>query len=327
MLLLNNNFNTNAYFNLALEEYFLTKKKENFFILWQNSPAVIVGLHQNTNSEINSKFIEENGIKVVRRMTGGGAVYHDLGNVNFTFIENYTSKTTDFEKYTAIIIDVLNKLGVEAKFSGRNDIVVDGRKISGNSELILNERILHHGTLLFNSNLEDVVNALNVNSVKFIGKSVQSIRSRVANISEYLAVQIGVSDFINKIFEEVKNIKFDDAEDYQISEHDLEQISLLAKEKYSTWEWNYGNSPIYNFEKKTKTIAGNIEIYMTVTSGIIKNIKIFGDFFSTGDIQEVEKLLVGIRHNMHDIKTVLSKIQIEKYFVNLKTEEFLACLI
>lgn len=327
MLLLNNNFTNDAYFNLALEEYFLTQKKENFFILWQNAKAIIVGLHQNTIAEINSNFVDSNKIKVVRRMTGGGAVYHDLGNVNFTFIENCTTKSVDFEKYTAILINVLNKLGVEAKFSGRNDIVVDDKKVSGNSELVLNDRILHHGTLLFNSHLEDVANALNVAPAKFIGKSVQSIRARVGNISDYLKTKIDVNEFINKILEEVKITKFKNAEEYKLSNYDIEQINLLAEKKYSTWNWNYGNSPVYNFEKKTKIPAGNIEIYLTVTSGIIKNAKIFGDFFSVGDIKEIENLLVGVKHDINSIKLVLENIRLETYFVNVTLENFLACVL
>ena len=323
---LNNDFSHSPYFNLALEEYLLKNSKDNFFILWQNEPTVVVGYHQNTIAEINLSYIKEKKINIVRRMTGGGTVYHDLGNVIFSFIENIKKNTSDFKKYILIIIEALNKIGIEAHFFGRNDILIGEKKISGNSELISNNRILHHGTLLFNSDLEEVFKTLNVESVKFTGKSIKSVHSRVVNICDYLPNVMNVNEFIQIIMREVKT-RFLDSMQYELSDYEIKQIQQLAENKYSTWEWNFGNSPKYNFSKTTKTNAGTLEIYMDVSKGIIENIKIYGDFFFIADIKDVEKCLIGVRHNRSSILTSLNNINIQDYFVNLTKEEFLKSII
>ena len=179
-----NNIYTDPYFNMAMEEYFLKNFTENIFILWRNEPAVIVGKHQNSLAEINVDYVTEKGIKVVRRLTGGGAVFHDLGNINFTFIEN--GSKPDFQKFTRPILDVLIDLGVDARFEGRNDLTIGGRKFSGNAIAVWKNRTLEHGTLLFSAVMEDLSGALKVNPLKFEDKAVKSTRSRVTNISEHL---------------------------------------------------------------------------------------------------------------------------------------------
>ncbi|HOQ49218.1 MAG TPA: biotin/lipoate A/B protein ligase family protein, partial [Candidatus Kapabacteria bacterium] len=242
LCILNNS--TEPYFNLAAEEYFFNNFSENIFMLWRNSPAIIVGKHQNTLAEINYDYVKENNIKVVRRMTGGGAVFHDLGNINFTFIETGESeKLVDFRKYVQPILDILLKLGVNAKFEGRNDLTIDGKKFSGNAEHVYKNRILHHGTILFPAKMSDLSQALNVKDVKY---TVKSVRSRVTNVSEHLQTPLTVLEFINLVFNHILEM-YEDAKIYEITEEDIKKINELVEKKYSTWEWNFGYSPEYNF--------------------------------------------------------------------------------
>jgi lipoate-protein ligase A len=192
--------NTDPYFNLATEEFVLKNWDEDSFMLWRNAPSIIVGKHQNTLAEINVEYVKHNNIPVVRRLSGGGAVFHDLGNLNFTFIQNgKAERLIDFRKYTEPILEVLEKMGVAAKFEGRNDLTIGGRKFSGNAEHIWKTKILHHGTLLFSSHMSDLTQALNVDPLKFQDKAVKSVHSRVTNISEHLSEPMDVMYFASMI--------------------------------------------------------------------------------------------------------------------------------
>ncbi|MDY6800483.1 MAG: lipoate--protein ligase [Bacteroidota bacterium] len=315
---------TNPYFNLAAEEYVLKNFKENCFMLWRNTPSIIVGKHQNTLAEINIDYVKEDNIDVVRRLSGGGAVFHDLGNLNFTFIKNVNSEgnLVDFKKYTQPVIDVLQQLGVDAKFGGRNDIMINGQKVSGNAEHIFKRRVLHHGTLLFSSVMADLYKALKVNPLKYQDKGVKSVRSRVTNISEHLPEKMSVMEFHDKIFDFMVNSE-ENAVLYEYSDEDIEKINQLVEKKYNTWEWNFGYSPKYNFEKLIRTNGGNLEIHMNVDRGIISDIKIFGDFFGEKDI---EKLLKNSKHQEEEIFKVLETIDFQKYFHNITIHEFISSL-
>lgn len=316
------NKSTDPYFNLATEEYLFKNKSEDIFMLWRNEPSIIVGKHQNTLSEINYEFVKENNIKVVRRLTGGGAVFHDLGNVNFTFIQTgEDEKLVDFRKYTAPIIDVLKKIGIEAKFEGRNDLTIDGKKFSGNAEHIFKNRILHHGTLLFSATMNDLTQALKVDETKFSDKAVKSVRSRVTNISEHLQSPLSVQEFIDLIYSDIKQM-YNDALDYKLTPEDIAQINKLVDEKYSTWEWNYGYVSNYNFSNKVRTNAGTIEINMQINNGIIEKIKFYGDYFSVFDTEDLEARLINVLHKEDEIRRALQDININKYFHNLDEEEF-----
>jgi lipoate-protein ligase A len=321
------NSNTNPYFNLAAEEYVLRNFNENCFMLWQNAPSIIVGKHQNTLAEINFEYVKENNIDVVRRLSGGGAVFHDLGNLNFTFIQNVEGdhNLVDFKKYTKPIIEVLTQLGVNAKFEGRNDIMIDGKKVSGNAEHIFKKRVLHHGTLLFSSKMTDLSQALKVNPLKYQDKGVKSVRSRVTNISEHLPKQMSVLEFQDAILEYVIKSN-ENTSIYEYTKQDIFQINKLVNEKYSTWEWNYGYSPKYNFEKLIKTKGGTIEIQMNIEKGIIHDIKIFGDFFNEHDISEIEDSLKGKNHQESIIRNVLQNLTFEKYFYNITIDEFILAM-
>ena len=269
---------TNPYFNLAAEEYFLKQTDEDIFMLWRNEPSIIIGKHQNTLSEINLDFVKENNIRVVRRLTGGGAVFHDLGNLNFTFIQsNHDHTLNDFRKYTEPILEVLQQLGIDARFEGRNDLTIDGRKFSGNAEMVWKNRVLHHGTLLFSALMTDLGQALKVDEAKFRDKAVKSVRSRVTNISEHLRQPMDVMQFAELIQGNITGM-YPDARFYELTETDIRNIEKLAETRYSTWDWNFGNSPEYNFRKVIRTQhSGTLEFCLNVRNGIIVQTRIYGD--------------------------------------------------
>jgi lipoate-protein ligase A len=322
MLIIKRHHN-NPYFNLAAEEYFLKETNEDIFMLWRNEPAIIVGKHQNTLSEINIDYVKENNIRVVRRLTGGGAVFHDLGNLNFTFIQSNKDHTlNDFRKYTEPILDVLLKLGIDARFEGRNDLTIEGKKFSGNAEMVWKNRVLHHGTLLFSATMTDLSQALKVNEAKFRDKAVKSIRSRVTNISEHLKEPMDVLQFSNLIQDHITEM-YPDARFYELTDEDQRLIEELVRTRYSTWDWNFGNSPEYNFRKMIRTEhSGTMEFCMNVRNGIILQTRIYGDYFSNADPKEIEDILADIPHEEDAIRKAVSTFDISTYFSKLTVDEF-----
>ena len=314
------NLYTDPYFNMAMEEHFLKNFSDNVFILWRNEPAIIVGKHQNSLAEINVDFVKEKGIKVVRRLSGGGAVFHDLGNINFTFIENRSKP--DFEKFTRPILDVLQKLDIDARFEGRNDLTIGGQKFSGNAIAVWKNRTLEHGTLLFSSEMADLSAALKVNPLKFEDKAVKSTRSRVTNISDHLKQDISVVQFLDMVMEHVMSL-YPSNKMYEYTPNDLRKIEHLRDTKYSTWEWNFGTSPNYAFSKMIRTSGGNVEFHIQIQKGTIEHIRIFGDFFGNNDITELEDYLKNCKHTIDDVQTKLSQIDISKYIANATVNELI----
>lgn len=314
------NKSLNPYFNLALEEYFLTKSKDEFFIIWRNDNCIVVGKNQNTLSEINIDFVKKNDISVVRRLTGGGAVFHDKGNINFTFIKNINDVNISFQEFLEPIVEFLKSLGVEAKISGRNDIVVDEKKISGNAQTIKNGRILHHGTLLFSANLKNVSEALKVSKEKYESKGVKSVESRVTNIKSYLKNDMTVDEFMNELYRYIKNNT--DIKEYILTQEDIKNIDELVRNKYSTYEWNFGNSPKFNYKNSKKFNSGIVEVYLKIEKGKIDEVKIYGDFFNVDDILDIENALRGCRYDLGDIKKALKEFDFNKYFIGISLDEF-----
>jgi len=318
-MLLIYNEKTNPYFNLAMEEYLLKNFNEDMFILWRNDKSVIVGKNQNTLSEINLEYIKENSIPVVRRQSGGGAVFHDLGNINFTFISNNNESFNDFKKFTTPIIELLKTLDINAEFSGRNDLLIDGCKFSGNAQYNYKNKVMHHGTLLFSSQISDLSNALKVKPIKFEGKGVKSVKARVTNISNHLKEPMDVLEFkdliMNYFSKTNPNNKY-----YNLSKLDIENINKLVEEKYSTWDWNFGYSPKYSLYNELKYPGGNVEFNLNVDKGIIKDIKFFGDFFGKCDISHIENLLSNTKHEEESIKNILNSIDINNYFLGANTD-------
>lgn len=318
--------NTNPYFNLAAEEYVLKNIDDECFMLWRNEPCIVVGKHQNTLAEINLEYVKEHNIPVVRRLSGGGAVFHDLGNINFTFIKKDENENLiNFRKYTEPILEVLKLLKIDAKFEGRNDLTIDGKKFSGNAEHVWKNKVLHHGTLLFSSQINDLSAALKVDPAKFADKAVKSVRSRVTNISEHLIEPMNVMEFyeliMNHIITTHPEIKL-----YEFTDEDNLKINQLVESKYNTWDWNFGYSPKYNFNKKSNSVAGNIEITMDVNNGIIQDIKIYGDFFNKTDISELENSIKNLPHDYNTLYNKLSDLNIENYINSMKLNEFINML-
>ena len=316
--------NTDPYFNLATEEYVLKEIRDDSFMLWRNAPSIIVGKHQNTLSEINLNYVKENNIKVVRRLSGGGAVFHDLGNLNFTFtMQGEGTNLINFRKYTEPILEVLVKLGIDARFEGRNDLTIDGKKFSGNAMHIWKNKVLSHGTLLFSSHMPDLSKALNVDPLKFRDKAVKSVRSRVTNISEHLKVPLDVLEFSALIEQHIME-KYPDSILYELSDTDHRRIEEMVRTKYGTWEWNFGYSPRYNFRKFLRTAnSGTIEFNVDVKDGIIKEIKIFGDYFNMNDTEVIENALRNVPHSGSEIKEALAGFNLGDFFDNLTLEEFM----
>lgn len=308
------NDKTNPYFNLAMEEYFLKNTDEDIFLLWRNDSAIIVGKNQNTLSEINYNYVKENKIDVVRRQSGGGAVFHDLGNINFTFISCNNNSFSDFKRFTMPIIDALKGLNIDAEFSGRNDLLIDGRKFSGNAQYNYKNKVMHHGTLLFSSQINDLSSALKVKASKFEGKSVKSVKARVTNISDHIKNPMDILEFKDYLMNFVLS---SDKENYmyELSEEDTNSINNLVEEKYSTWDWNFGLSPKYSLNNELKYPGGNVEFSLNVEKGIIRNIKFFGDFFGKEDVSFIEESLLNVKHNENSIKEALSNIEINNYFL------------
>jgi lipoate-protein ligase A len=325
MLFIDNKGITDPRINLAIEEYALKNLdiNETYLLFYINEPSIIIGRNQNTIEEINTEYVEKNGIHVVRRLSGGGAVYHDLGNLNFSFITKDDGESFhNFRKFTEPVTAALKKLGVNAELSGRNDIEVEGRKISGNAQFSTGGRMFSHGTLLLNSEMENVASALKVKKDKIESKGIKSVRSRVANISEFLSKPITIEEFRSLLLKSIFE-GHEDIPEYLLTDDDWEKINKLSKERYQNWEWNYGKSPKFNLQHSHRFPIGQIDVRLEVNKGVIENCKIYGDFFGVGDVSDIENKLKSVRYEKSELESALADVDITHYFGKVSKEEFL----
>ncbi len=275
-MLLLKGVSNDPYFNLACEEFLLHEKAEDFFMLWQNHPSIIIGKHQNALAEVNIPYVMGQHIPVVRRISGGGTVFHDMGNLNFTFILNAPDreKMINFRKYSAPILDALIAMGAPAEFSPRNDIFIEGKKVSGNAEHLdqKRKRVLHHGTLLFDSHISVLNEAIRTDPERYQDMAVNSVRSQVTNIKPHIKEDLNLEEFRDKIFEQVRQ-HHHVTEWYHLSDSDIREIQELAAQKYQLESWNFGYSPKYTVDRIIQTRDGEFAVHMEVESGLITKIE------------------------------------------------------
>ncbi|GAC42507.1 lipoate--protein ligase [Paenibacillus popilliae] len=317
--------------NLAIEEFVLKHlplEEDSYLLFYINEPSIIIGKNQNTIEEINSDYVKANHIHVVRRLSGGGAVYHDTGNLNFSFITKDDGQSFhNFRKFTQPVIDTLRSLGVNADLTGRNDIQVGEQKISGNAQFSTRGRMFSHGTLLFNSEMEHVASALNVKAIKIESKGTKSIRSRVANISDFLDEPMTIERFKDAILHHIFGMEPDQVPQYKLTEQDWETIHHISRERYQSWDWNYGASPKFNVEHSKKFPAGIVDVRMDVEDGWIQCMKIYGDFFGGGEVNDIELRLQGVRYEEQAIHEALADMDINHYLGNISAEDFIGLVM
>ncbi|BDX38505.1 lipoate--protein ligase [Tenuifilaceae bacterium CYCD] len=304
------------YFNIATEEYLLQQKVDDFFIIYRNSPAIIVGKHQNANAEINHQFVEWNRIPVIRRLSGGGTVYHDLGNINFSFIMNGAEgQLVDFKKYTAPIIDILRGFGVDACLGGKNDIRVGDKKVSGNAEHVYRYRVLHHGTLLYESDLNKLNEAIQVDPSKYHDNAVKSVHSTVANIADFLSLPMSTDFFEEFLIGYMLNY-FPQSVDYVLTDDDIRSIENLVDTKYSTWDWTYGYSPNYELVRKVETSYGELLIRVKSNRGFVEDLSFEGIGIRVDLAEKMRGLFCGKKHTFQNVSVLVEDKEIGDFFQN-----------
>ena len=321
---------TDARVNLALEEYVFRHKPadDDCLLFYVNAPAIIVGRNQNTIEEIDPDVVAARGIGVVRRISGGGAVYHDLGNLNFSVMTPFVAGHFNrYDRFTGPVIDVLRALGVPAQLGGRNDILVDGRKISGNAQFATPTRMFSHGTLLLDADLDAVTAALRPKPGKVESKGVKSIRSRVANIVEFLPAPMAVDELRERVLERIFGTR-DRARipRVELTDADWDAVRELVARKYGTWAWNYGENPASNVQRVRRFPAGEIDARIDVQHGRIAAVRLFGDYMGRHDVRELEARLVGLPYERAAVEAALDGVDVRDYFGELSPEDVLSVL-
>ncbi|RKL68627.1 lipoate--protein ligase [Salipaludibacillus neizhouensis] len=309
--------------NLAIEEYALRNLPidDSYLLFYVNEPCIIIGKNQNTLEEINKKYIDEHNIHVVRRLSGGGAVYQDLGNLSFSFLTKDDGDSfSNYQKFTQPVIDALQELGIDAKLSGRNDIHVGERKISGNAQYTTKGKMFSHGTLMLDVNVENIVDSLNVNEEKMRSKGIKSVRSRVANINEFLEDKLTVDQLKKILLDYI--FESGDVETYRLTEEDWKGIEEISQRRYKNWDWNYGKSPKFDLQRSQRFDAGTIDIRINVSKGQITDCKIYGDFFGIGDVTDVQEKLTSVKYEKNAIQKALSDLDMTYYFGKISREGF-----
>lgn len=335
MLFVDNQENTDPRTNIALETYLVENRltDQPLLLFYINEPSIIIGRNQNTVEEVNQHYVEEHGIHVVRRMSGGGAVYHDLGNFSYCFIQEEHGPARDFSVFTRPVIEALHQMGVAgAKLEGRNDLLIDGKKFSGNAMYIRNGRMTAHGTILYDADLDAVTAALKPRADKIESKGIKSVRSRVTNIRPYVAdayQHLNTREFRDHLLLRIFGVNSRaDVPEYTLSADDWAQVAAIRAERFANWDWNYGRSPAFTSERYHKYPQGAVDFRFNVEQGgNIKEIKIYGDFFGVGDIADVEKRLTGIPYRRDAITAAFADIDTALYFGGIAAKDLIDQLV
>ncbi|MBR3844643.1 MAG: lipoate--protein ligase [Clostridia bacterium] len=316
---------TDPYFNLAAEEYFLKHTQEEYFLLWRNAPCIVVGRNQNTRKEINHEYVTSQGIPVVRRLTGGGTVFHDLGNLNYTFIQKGVEHHFgNYSVFAKPVIDTLAQMGVTATLSGRNDLLIQDKKFCGQAQTMWHGRLMHHGCMLFSANVDHLTKALQVNPLKIQSKGINSVRSRVTNIADHLTKDHTVMEFaallMNRLLEDPEN------ELYELTAEDMAAIGALQQEKYVTHRWNYGFGKEYSFQKDTRFPSGIVTVSLNIGQDTITEVSLKGDFFGIADVSALEEKLMGVPYEEEKVLAVLQQVNLQQYMAGISPEELLSAM-
>lgn len=321
------NNNTDVFYDFAVEEYFINNFEEPVFILWKNKPTVMVGRNQNTYKEVNEKFCKENDIKIVRRLSGGGAIYTSLENLQYTLIVNKNdNKDNSFKSLARPLINFLETLGINARFTGRNDILIEDKKISGNAQYHYKDLLLHHGSILFDVNIDFLTKSLTPDLTKLTSKGIESVKSRVTTIKERLEegydVDRFIKEFMNFYLEKNENANYK-----ELTHDEKTKILEYKKERWDSWEWNFGKNPKFSNTKKKKFPSGLVEVNYEVNGGKIKKIKIYGDFFSEKDINELEEKLININLSNEELSDNLKSVNVNEYINGVSNKELIDLIV
>lgn len=313
---------TDPHWNLALEQYVFDSmdRSKSYLMLWQNDNTIVVGKYQNAIAEINNDYVQEHNIQVVRRLSVGGTVYHDLGNLNFTFITDADqAQSINFKLFCQPIVETLASFGVKAEISGRNDMTVDGKKFSGNAQYVREGRVMHHGTIMLHSDLSVLSRALHVDEAKIASKGIKSVVSRVTNLCDYLPEGVGIEEFRARLLEHMS--EKEPMHRRELTEEEIRTIDGIKCERYDTWQWNYGRSPSYTICRRQRIDGcGSLEVSLSVEKGVIGDAELFGDFFALGDIDTLLEKLRGCEYRKQAIAERLSEINVGAFIRNLSAE-------
>lgn len=325
MIYINSN-STDANFNFALEKYAMDELdlSHEYFLFWRTEPTLMIGKFQNALQEINMDYVKANHVNVVRRVTGGGTIYTDMNGWQFSFItKNPIGKNIDFAHFTKPIINALASINITAELSGRNDLLIDGRKFSGNAQYKSKKVNLHHGSLLFNTNIENMVRALSVADEKLISKGIKSVRSRVTNISEHLDKDLSSEAFRDVMLDTLTK----DMSTYELTEGDIRRISEIKADQFDTWAWNFGNSPKFNITKEHRYAGGKLSVCSYIEKGVIKDIEFYGDFFEQKDIAFLREGLLGCPYETDSIKEMLEQLDAGSFIFKITLDEIMGLII
>ena len=319
---------TDPYYNLALEQVVFDGpgQHETCCMLWQNDNTIVVGKHQNTLQEVNMAYVREHNVRVARRLSGGGAVYHDMGNVNFTFIAPHEGAEMDFSSFCRPVAAALAELGVTAEISGRNDMTIDGKKFSGNSQYVKHGRVMHHGTILYGSDLSIVGQALKVPEDKIISKGLQSVRSRVTNVRPYVKEDFPTQVFLERLREALWEMY--PMKQMELTEEQKAQVEHLRATLYSTWDWNFGASPACQIVKKRRVEGcGQLEVHMDVEQGALKTLHFYGDYFSMEEPEKLAEQLLGCALEENALMERLNGVEPGRYFKGMDRDSLCRLLL